>query len=42
MGYRECPTHGWIETARYTPNGDTGELQCDDCGSTVSGFRQHL
>lgn len=38
MALRECPNHGWIETADYSPD-DSGELRCDECGEPVRGHR---
>lgn len=37
MAYRECETHGWLETAEYTVDA-SGETICPVCEVALSGY----
>lgn len=37
MGYRKCPTHGWLATSQYVVS-ESGETVCPECETPVTGF----
>lgn len=41
MAYRECPNHGWLETAEYgvSPGGET---MCPICEVPVTGYYEDV
>lgn len=37
MAYRECPNHGWLETAEYVVN-EGGQTVCPVCETATHGY----
>lgn len=42
MVYRECPNHGWLETAEYVTTPGHGETICPVCETALSGYYEEV